>query len=239
MFKNDFVEQIRTLKQVKPREDWVALTKKEILPAPTLHWRPVFAAGISLAILIGVFVLSQNSLPGEALYRVKKVSEKGQVLLVSKAKKPEFNLGLANKRLQELTEIAEKNGEQEPEQLASAVIEFQASAIEAAKNLTTIGALREAPLQSDAIMMKRIVEETRKIEENKEKIKALGVEIGTTEELDNAIAQLVQREIEELEARVLTDAQDQAFAEIKQDYEAEDYYQALEKILLLSYPQAE
>ena len=233
MFKNDFVETIRTLKQVKPREDWVVLTKKEILPNPTFKWRPVFAAGISLAILIGVFVLSQNSLPGEALYKVKKVSEKGQVLLVSKAKKPEFKLGLANKRLQELTEIAEKNGEQEPEQLASAVSEFQASAIEAAKNLTDVG----ATTSSDPVMMQRIVEETRKIEKNKAKVKALGVEVGATEELDNAIAQLVQREIEKLETQVLTDAQEQALPEIKRDYEAKDYYQALEKILLLSYPQ--
>lgn len=242
MFENDIIEKIKTLKQIKPRGEWVVLTKTKILEeepkggelfSAIFGWKPLLAGALSLAILIGVFVASQNSLPGDSLYPVKKISERGRVLLVSKEEKPKMNLELANKRLRELTKIAEKDGEKVPKKLASAVNEFQASVAEAAKNLTEI----EVSTSSDPVTIKKIVEETKKLEENKAKVEALGVEVGAIEALNEAMAQLVAREIEELERRVLTGAQEQTLAEIKQDYDAKDFSQALEKILLLSYPQ--
>lgn len=246
MFENDFIAKIKTLKQIKPRGEWVVLTKNQILGQKqqegyrevipiVFNWKSLLAGALSFAVLIGVLVLSQTSLPGETLYPVKKISEKSRIMFVSEANKPGHKLALVNKRLQELTEIAEKDGQEEPEKLASAVNEFKSSVSEAARNLGQV----EISTSSDPVVIKEIVEQTKKLEQNKEKVEALGVEVGATEELDNAMAQLVQREIKELETRTLTEAQEQTLAEIKQDYEAGDFSQALEKILLLGYPQSQ
>jgi len=62
----------------------------------------------------------------------------------------------------------------------------------------------------------------------------LGVVIGESEELDNALSQLVGREIKDLKNRTLTEDQEKLLAEAKEDFEAGNFNEALEKIWLLS-----
>ena len=184
-----------------------------------------FASLIIFAILAGAFTFAQNSLPGDPVYILKKITEKSRVVFVSEEEKPAFQLKLANDRLEDLTKASAKN-------LAPTISEFQASISEAAKNLAKIDATT-----SDPIIMKKIVEETKKLEENRQKIEALGVVIGEMTELDKALSQLVEREIQDLENRTLTEEQEEVLGQTKEDFRAGNYNQALEKILLLSYPQ--
>lgn len=228
------VKKIQVLKQIKPRKDWVILTKSQILrQEPSLieqfsssleayfQYKPAFATLIALMVLIGSFGFAQNSLPGDALYPLKKIVERGQAIFVSKKELPSYNLEIANKRLEELTKIAQTN---QVRKLAPAISEFQANVSQAAENL---GKTREPDV-------KEIVVETKKLEKNKEKIEALGVVIGETKELDNALAQLVEREIKDLEKRTLSESQEKIVVQIREDFELGNYNQALEKILLLS-----
>ena len=85
--------------------------------------------------------------------------------------------------------------------------------------------------------VEKIVVGTQKLEENKQKVESLGVVVGETKELDNAISQLVKREIKDLESRTLTEKQQKLLEGAKEDYERGNYSLALEKILFLSYLQ--
>lgn len=134
MTDSDLIKQIKLLKQIKPRHDWALLTKKAIFedkedkillpqsktwvfwnvfPRISFNYRFVLASFIFLGILgLATVNLAQNSLPGDFLYSVKRISEKSRAVFVSEKERPKAQLELANKRLDELTIIAEENNVQ-------------------------------------------------------------------------------------------------------------------------------
>ena len=239
MTEKQLIAKIRTLRQIEPSKDWVVLTKKRILEEekssftfiPFLkelqkgerfifRYKPVFATALVGAVLIGLFGFAQRSLPGDVLFSVKRIAEKSQAVFISKKDQPKRNLELANKRLDDLAKIAEAN---QTKKLAPAIKEVQESMDQAAESLAEV----------DLGAIKGIIEEFKKLEEKSEKIKALGIEIGESAELDNALADIVKREIKDFEGQVLSEEKQEILAEVKGDYEAKDYFQALENILLL------
>jgi hypothetical protein len=228
--EKELIGKIRGLRQIRPRKDWVVLTKSRILgEEPKVlffpFFKPALATITTLGILFGVFSLAQNSLPGDILYPIKKIAEKSQAVFVSEEELPKYNLEIANKRLEELTKIAETN---QVKKLAPAIEEYQASVVKAAENLAKI---KEPEKALDA--GKKIVE----LKMFEGEIKSLGVVLPSeeSEKLDNAISQLVEREIKELESQSLTEEQQTLLGEVKEDFEVGNYTQALEKILFLSY----
>lgn len=243
MTEVELIRKIQELKKIKPRKDWVVLAKREILGQPPTtfrefswlsifspkkwwgvfpyQYRLVLASLIFLGILItGALSFAQNALPGDLLYSLKRITEKSQAVFVSEEEKPKAQLELANKRLEELTKIAEQN---QTQRLAPAINEFQASVSQVAKDL-----------KKPKKLTKEIIDQTKKLEENKEKVEALGVVVGETEELENALSQLVEREIKDLEKRTLTEEQQEILEKTKEDFEAGNYSEALIKILNLS-----
>lgn len=238
MTEKQVISKLRELRQIKPKKDWVFLTRAQILGSigQTLiteqistissvgrylrmifQYKPTYAGLVAIFIFFGLFEVSQNSLPGDFLYPIKKITERGQTVFVSEEEKPSIQLKLVNERLEDLTKAPAKN-------LAPAINEFQTSVSRATKEITKIKKLD----------IKKIAQEAKKLEENKQKVVALGVVIGETEELDNALVQLVEREIKDLEKRTLTEEQEQVLAEAKKDFENGNYSQALIKILNLS-----
>jgi len=225
--EKELIGKIRELRQIKPRKDWVVLTKSQILgQEPKIlffpFFKPVLATVTAFGILFGVFSLAQNSLPGDFLYSIKKITEKGQAVFVSEEEKPAFQFELANKRLEELTEIAQTN---QVKKLPPAISEFQANMSEVAKSLAKVKGQD----------VEKIVAQTQKLEENKKKVEEVLATRIETKEYDNAIAQLVEGQIEELESQTLTEGQQELLEEAKEDFQAGNYNQALEKILILSY----
>ena len=229
MTEADLVKKIQELKKVKPRKDWVVLTKSQILgEEPKIlffpFFKPALATVTTLGILFGIFSLAQNSLPGDILYPIKKITENSQAVFVSEKEKPAFQLNLTNERLEELTKIAETN---QVKKLAPAIGEYQASISQAAKNLTQI----KEPKQALEIGEK-IVE----LKQNAEKVRSLGVVTDGTEELEkeyeNTACRIIGQEIESMEKSTLTEKQDKLLPEIKEDYQAGNCSQALEKLLL-------
>jgi len=239
MTEKQLIAKIKELQQIKPSNDWVILTKKQILgeekPIPVFsfisfikeiqrgerfifHHKPAFATFLVLAILFGLFGFAQNSVPGDTLFSVKKITEKSQTVFISEKGQPKHNLELTNKRLDDLTKIAEAN---QTQKLTSAINEYQESVSKSAESLA------EAEV-------KEVVTEIKKLEEKTEKVKSLGIEIGDNWEWDDALAKIVEREIEDLEARTLTEEQEEVLAEAKEDCGAENYSDALVKIWTLS-----
>jgi hypothetical protein len=228
MTEAELIKKIKTLREIKPRKDWVLLTKSQILgdvevrPQHFLFpfFKPAYAGVFVVLFLIGLFEFSQSALPGEPLYFVKRASEKAVASFTPQEQKSRVNLESANKRLEELNQIAQNN---EVKKLAPAMNEFQANVSEAAKNLANVKKVDQG-----------LIAQTQKLEENKEKVeKVLATKI-ETEEYDNALSQLVEREIQDLEERTLNEEQTATLQEAKADFEVGNYSEALIKILSLS-----
>lgn len=235
MTEKELTGLIREFRQIKPRKDWVVLTKERICgEEPARKWSSVFevlprlifqynklafASLILFVFLTTAFSFAQGSLPGDPTYILKRITEKSQALFVSETEKPVRNLELANKRLEELTIIAETN---QVKKLAPALNEFQASISEATKNLERMNATNSAPSN-----IKGIVEKTQKIKENKQKIEALGVVVGDIENLDNAIAKQIEIQIKTWQGISLDEELSSLLEKSeKYYYQDKDYYQA-------------
>ena len=245
MNEKEVFKKIQLLKQIEPNPNWVGWNRINLLgdvkkpglaeqileifqvfPNVAFEYKPVLVSVALLGLLTGTFGFAQAALPGDWLYPVKRMTEKASYLFVAKNKQSEVQLGLANKRLEELTRIAKNN---QVRNLALAINEFRDSANEAAKNIM--------PSDGSPKLTREIVKETGKLKENKGKVEALGVAVGETKELNEALSQLVEREIKDLEGRTLSENQQELLKKVKLAFEQEDFSQALETILLLSYPQ--
>lgn len=235
--EKELIGKIGELRQIRPRKDWVVLTKSQILgEEPKVlffpFFKPVLATVTAFGILLGIFSLAQNSLPGDFLYSIKKITEKGQAVFVSEEEKPAFQLKLANERLEDLTKAPAKN-------LAPTIKEYQASVSEAAKNLTKI---------KDPEKAKKVVMKIQELEEKKREVEILGVVVGETKTEDEdsnlTTSQIIEWQIQywEGEGETLSKEAQEWLVKANKYYEAgPEYYnlasEALEKIYLLSYPQ--
>lgn len=247
MTEKQLISKIRELRQIKPRKDWVILTKSRILEEevsaesargllsffPLFRYKLAFAPIISVLVIIGLFGFAQNTVPGDFLFSVKKMAETAQVTFSSAIEKPKTHLKLANKRLEDLSRIAESN---QVRSLDPAIKEFQANIAQATQDLAEINV---NVTSSDSMVLKEIVAESQKLAENKEKVEAvLGTVIGDTTELTNIITLLEKQTasylLADLAERTLSEENQALLAEAKEDFAEGNYTQALEKIWLLS-----
>jgi len=120
----DLIKQIRILKDIKPDSDWANLVKSQIVGHEMVGQKQPFTVlmtnflfkyrmavvGVLLFAITGggIIITSQNSLPGQPLYAVKKATEKGLALFAGK-NDPVADLQLAAKRLEEINLISQKN----------------------------------------------------------------------------------------------------------------------------------
>jgi hypothetical protein len=219
MEEKELISQIRELRRIKPEKKWVFLTKEKILGKGAIEifpfFKPVYAGLFLFLILIGLFGVSQKSLPGEPLFYIKKVSEKIQTEFVSKEEKPKVDLELTNKRLEELKEIAAKN---DTRKLASAIKEVKEVSAQASKSLKEVKKPEE------------IVETTKKIVQIKTYAQKLGVEV-PLDDLSIAYKDLAEYQIKEMENSSLTEAQQEILKEAKEFFEKGDYPSAFLKAI--------
>jgi hypothetical protein len=235
MTEKQLISKIKKLEQIKPRQDWVFLTKERLLEqekAPVFSFNEIviglrFVLGHKLAfsslavliVLIGVFGFSQQSVPGDALFTIKKATEKGLAVFIAEDGQSKRKLELANKRLDDLTKIAQNNT---VNNLSPAINEYKEMISEAAESLV------------NKELGQGIVLEVKKLEENKQRVEALGVVIDNGQELDNVLSQLIQREIKDLDDSILNEEEEKVLEQIKQDFENREFLQALERILMLN-----
>ncbi|MCK4454186.1 hypothetical protein KAU51_02470 [Candidatus Parcubacteria bacterium] len=255
MTEKEVIRKIKELQQIKPRKDWVILTKAKILSEPLISekqasvtigerfleafsifrfrpfLKPALATAVCFCFLIGVFSFAQNALPGDLLYSVKKISEQAKVSLASETEKPKVQLELTQKKLDELTKIAEEN---RGKNLASAVQEVEKVMRETAESLKKV-----AIVENDGEIAKEIKEKVEAIEKQKETVEEILATKIDSEEYDESINSyyktLVEREIKELEDRALNSEQEELLKEAKELFDDENYQEALAKILFLSY----
>ncbi|MFH1714301.1 MAG: hypothetical protein ABH831_01795 [Candidatus Nealsonbacteria bacterium] len=222
------IGQIKGLSQIKPEKDWVFLTKNSILgeePKSLFlsYFKPAFAGVVAFAIIgtLG-YGFVKNSLPGDVLYVLRKTAHEGYAFFVSNDEKSAYQLKLANDRLEDLTKAPIKN-------VGPTIDEFQINMLEAARTLENMNISTSSPET-----IRKIVQEARRLEENKQKVESLGVFIGNqeTSEFDNIFKGIVSSLIKDLEERTLDERKETLLDEMKGLFEDGEYSEALELYLI-------
>ena len=139
MNEEQLINKIQELKTITPNSDWVLANKKELLGEEkrmdwSLFFRPALVGASVFAIMIA-FNVSQDSLPGELLFTLKRLTEDKDTMLCANDNKTSRNFELANRRLEELFLIAESN---EVKKIAPAISEFQSSIKDVTKELAKV-----------------------------------------------------------------------------------------------------
>ncbi len=246
--ETELIKDLEKLRNIKPRKDWVVLTKKEILgesEAPSFNFSGGFsslfarykaatAMLVVVGLLLGTFGFAQTALPGDTLYVLKKATEKTRLALAPENERPNLQLSYANEKLENLVRIAQTN---QVNKISPTIDEYQNNLAQATESLSRVK-------KSDIERVKEIVERTKEIEENKRRAEVLGVVIEESEGIDKVVAEIskdeevakkvIEEEIEEMESRVLLEEEKKNLEKIKEYYQEGRYDQALR---LLIYPQ--
>lgn len=257
MTEKELITQIKKLREIKPAKDWVVLAKSQILGSPAqilpsaefaagneltrksgisvisflsgLRFNAVFASILAIFVLIGLFSFAQYSLPGNLLYSVKKATEKGQAVFVSKEEKPRYNLDLTNKRLEELNQIAQYN---QVKNIAPALDEFQKTKSVAKKSISK--SIKEKSEKEAIEIAKEVAPELNKINKEEERVlSVLGID-SEEKENDSADKSVIELLLKDAEDSTLTEQQAEDLNEVRNYYESGDYAKSLEFYLISS-----
>ena len=238
MTEKELISRLQTLKQIKPRKDWVILAKNQILglsakaesnffkAKATINNKPnyrevllnifrmsfqrkfAYTLGAFLFIVLGVFGFINYSLPGDQNLKVAK--ESPAALVAIKNNVEDFKTKSKN-----LSEIAKFN----PKDIPLAIKEVK----DAAKEITDA-------VQKDPKLAKEIA-----LEVNNNKTYLNVVEADDLKETSDILYKtIVEQMIKDLENTILTESQQETLKTIKDLYNEKRYSNALESALLLN-----
>ena len=239
MTQAEIIKQLQGLKEIKPNQDWVVLTKSQILRTE----KPVFspfaifspakayscAGMVFVLLLVGIFGFAQNSLPGDFLYSIKKITERSQAVFISESEKPNFQLKLTSNRLEDLARIVEAN---QVSKLSSALKELSASKSEAKKEV--VNSIKNKPEEAVEIA-KKVAPELQEINEREDQVLAsLGLEPVQEETGEPTEKTVIEVLIQDVENSSLTEEQENDLAGVKELYDSENYQGALDSYMISS-----
>ena len=242
----ELINQIRKLQEIKPNSDWSASLRAQMVGHEEVGQKQsilsvfgnmLFQYRIAIASLAiftmvgGTVALAQNALPGEPLYAVKRVTEKGMAMVNGNDKIAAANLELAAKRLAEIDLISQKNM---VKNLPVAFKEYRNAKSEAKKEVAqqiAKDSKNAAKIIKDAAVAMKDIDE-----KEKQVYGALGVEQnasttddGTDTASDKAIVGSLVASLEGNDN--LSDDQLKDLEAVKALYESENYRQALDLYL--------
>ncbi len=243
MTEKQLICQLKKFRDIQPRKNWVDLTKSKLFDENNIkeeksivsflatiikdlqigekfvfQHKLAFSSVLIIIVFFGLFGFAQNSVPGDSLFALKKITEQSQAVFISSDYKSIRNFEIAGKRLDDLEKIVQNN---DVGNLASAITEYNETVSKAAQTLGQIENVGDVAV------------EVKKLQEKENLVRSFGIEIGENKDLDNAIAEIVNRELEYLKEKELTEEQDLVIADIEKDIEEENYSSALEKVLLI------
>jgi len=234
MTEAELIKKIKTLKEIKPRKDWVVLTKTQILgnvevrPQPFLFpfFKPAYAGLFLFLLLIGLAEFSQGALPGDPLYSLKRISERTQSVFVSKEEQPKLQLELTNKRLEELNKVAEAN---QVKRLAPALNEFETTKIAAKKEV--VNSIKNKSEKEAIKVAKDIAPKLADLNEKEKKVYAT-LNIESTEGANQTADQTAEKAVVEILIKdaknsTLTEEQKADLVKVEEYYKSGDYQEAL------------
>lgn len=253
MEDKELIAKLSHLKEIKPRKEWILLTRQRIignhLPSQiglrkNTFWgmiervlefmggyaeKPAFVIPVLTCLVTGgaLWQGATKSLPGDVLYPLREAVEQVPLRFSVDKVGSSQAFALAQQRLSDLKVVAEKN---KVKNLPSAIQEFEANASKVSEEfLQIVENQPEKALQASRQMV-QLQKEKLEVE------KILGTKIGEEreEEIENATRKIVEYELTYLETRSLTDEQKESFESAKTAAEQGDYATALETIWILS-----
>ena len=247
MEDKELIAKISHLKEVKPREDWVLLTRQRIIGEALQKGRfwgmveeigrlaagymakPAFVIPVLACVVAGgaVWQGALKSLPGDMLYPLRAALEQVPLRLSTQEERPLREFARAQQSLADLKVVAERN---KVKNLPSAIQEFEANASKVSEGFIAI--VENQP--EKALQASRQVVQLQKEKSEVEMI--LGTKIGEEqeEEIEDATRKLVEYEFSYLETRSLTEEQEKLFEQAKASAAEGDYATALETVWTLS-----
>jgi hypothetical protein len=241
MTEKETIKALQSLRSIRPEKSWLLATKnrvigpgfeykelifKDILLFFSQKW--VLAPAAAFSLFFGAFGISQNSLPGDVLYPMKRVSEDLTSYLSKQEEKSLVYLGLTDKRIDELQKIADTN---QAKKLAIALNELETS--KKAVKKETAG-LKTMDSQEASKIALEVAAKMVEINQKEGKVLAdLGIE--QEQGADPAEKEVADLLIKEAEKTTLTEKQAIFLNEAKEAFALADYQSALEKMLDLSY----
>ncbi len=221
MTEQELISRLQSLKQIKPRENWVVFAKSkifEVKPAKSSVFSEImgsifqrkvaYAFAAFLFVVAGLFGFMNYGLPTKTIdIQVAKQSQENLVAIKSSVE--DFKVKSKN-----LSQIAQSN----PKDIKLALKEVK----EAAAELTNA-------IKNDPTLAKEVALE---INNNKTYLDIQGG--GDLKETSDILYKTIDEQmIEDLEATTLTESQQEALSIAKGLYEEGKYSNALESILLL------
>lgn len=231
--EKELISKLQSLKNIKPRQEWAVLAKREILggnkvgavkswfPALTYQRKLAYSFATLLLIMFGMFGFAQYTKPGDLLFSVKKATEQSQAALSGQTNLRQDLASLGNR----IKDLAQVTKEGRTANIPSAIDEVKQSAVKVTESLKNSTA-------KDPESAKELASEVRQIKQ----LQSLAdlTETPEIKSLNDALANLVQNEITDLEKTTLTKDQQIKLKNAKELYDKGDYVTALEEILTIN-----
>jgi len=244
MLEKDLISKIEKLRSIKPNRDWVALTKVRIFgqedkpslfkrlssvlsvfPRLGLQYKLSFAIILLIGFLSGAVSFAKKSLPGDLFYSVKRMEERVRQVLLPADAKSQFQIQLANERLQELDKVAKLN---QAERLAPALSEFEKTKVLAEQEFEK--SINSKEKKEAVKMAKELIPSLIKMKKmEKQVFGSLGIEAKKDENIsEKATAKIL---IDDLRSQILNVKDFNILKEGETNYEKGDYEAALQVII--------
>lgn len=235
MTDKQLIEKLNKLSEIKPRQDWVVLTKNQILSngsiakenygifgkfasvleiLPTLFYQRKLAfalSGISL-LLVGII--------GFVGYSNLNSNKGGQVAFIPTEFLTKSQIESANNSLQSLAQLVKDN---KKEEIAPKVKQFKASINDAVSSL--IDAVKKDPSS-----IKDIAKEVKKLRDSEVLLDSAGGDVDLENASDILYKTITEQEIANFEKITLSENQQKILLEIKELYNSAKYSEAFEKM---------
>jgi hypothetical protein len=234
MNQKALISSIKGLKEIKPRQEWVVLAKSQIFaeaetravkaPAQRINFSEVLSfmfaqrkVAYSFATIMFIFVglvgFAHYTLPGDALFPLKKITEQSTAALSGETSLKQ-NVQTLNNRIHDLAQAA-KAGKKAS--ISPAIDEVKANVFELAKNL------KNNP--TDSATIKEIASSLKTL------ASVQGTDLTSNPDVEILYKEVVENQLADLSKATLTDEQQKIFDDAQKLYDEEKYVDALEAIL--------
>ena len=230
------IEQMKMLKEIKPRKEWAVLLKsqilseqKEITPVQaqsagfenfisnfkfqisnSFSRRLAYSFAVILFLVVGVFGFARYTVPGDLLFPVKKIAEQSQAALTGQSGLKQ-NVATLNSRINDLAQVA-KNGR--TGNIPSAISEVA----QAAKDLKDNSIQDPNTLKEIASSLKTLAD-------------VPGTDLSANSDVKDLYQTVVQSQIADMQKATLTDDQQKTLTQAEDLYGQGKYEQAFEILL--------
>lgn len=233
------ITAVRSLKEIKPNQEWVSLLKSQILteqpveiitPVVTakkisimevitsvvFQRKMAYALASFVFVITGIFGFAQYTMPGDLLFPIRKASEQSQAALTFQTGLKQ-NMVALNNRISDLAQAA-KQGRQDS--IPSTIGEIKADVTELAKTLKDNPTTNTQVIKDIASSLKTLAS-------------VPGTDLSEMQGVKDLYQIVVESQIADLEKATLTDEQKEALVKVKELHNQQKYAEALEEILLI------